>query len=48
MPTSPTVEGNDHQQSRSSGMFDWGLFGWFALLISFGVILLILALAVGH
>jgi len=29
-------------------MFDWGPFGWFALLNSFGAILVILALAVAR
>lgn len=48
MPRSQVVDANDHEQRREHGVFDWGLFGWFALLSSFGAILLILALAAGH
>lgn len=48
MARSPVVEANNHEQNRDHRVFDWGLFGWFAFLSSFGAILLILALAVGH
>jgi hypothetical protein len=48
MARSPVVEANDPEHSRDHGMFDWGLFGWFALLSSFSAILVILVLAAGH
>lgn len=34
-------------ESRRHGMFEWGLFGWFALLSWAGVILIIIAMVMG-
>jgi len=48
MADSPVLDEHNHERSRRHGMFDWGLFGWFALLSWAGAILVILALAASH
>jgi len=48
MADSPVVEENDRERSPDHGMFDWGLFGWFALLSWTGAVLVILALVTAH
>jgi hypothetical protein len=48
MADPPVLDEHNNERSRDHGMFDWGLFGWFALLSWAGAILVILALAVGH
>ena len=48
MANSPVLDEYHQEQRRGHGMFDWGLFGWFALLSWAGAILVVLALVAGH
>jgi hypothetical protein len=48
MADSPVLDEPDHERRRGHAMFDWGLFGWFALLSWTGAILVVLSLAIGR